>query len=53
MSYDTLLDFSAGQDEAYQIDAILQDFSKAFDKVSDQRLSIKLRHCDVTGNTLQ
>jgi hypothetical protein len=35
-----------------QIDAILLDFSKAFDKVSHERLAAKLHHCGVRGPTL-
>jgi hypothetical protein len=35
-----------------QIDAILLDFSKAFDKVPHERLAVKLHHYWVCGNTL-
>ena len=35
-----------------QMDAILLDFSKAFDKVSHQRLLLKLRHYGIRGNLL-
>ena len=35
------------------MDAILLDFSKAFDKVSHQRLVIKLDHYGICGNLLQ
>ena len=35
------------------MDAILLDFSKAFDKVSHQLLAIKLDHYGIRGNLLQ
>ena len=35
------------------VDAILMDFSKAFDKVSHQRLAIKLDHYGIRSNLLQ
>ena len=35
------------------MDAILLDFSKAFDKVSHQHLAIKLDHYGIRGNLLQ
>ena len=49
----TLQDLAQGLDEGEQIDAVLLDFSKAFDKVPHQRLSLKLRHYGINGNTLQ
>jgi hypothetical protein len=39
-------------DSSTQIDAILLDFSKAFDKVSHERLAAKLHHYGVRGPTL-
>ena len=38
----TVQDLASGIDNSQQIDAILLDFSKAFDKVPNQRLLIKL-----------
>ncbi|XP_032223431.2 uncharacterized protein LOC116604739 [Nematostella vectensis] len=35
-----------------QVDAIMLDFSKAFDKVSHAKLSHKLHHCGIRGKTL-
>jgi hypothetical protein len=35
-----------------QMDAILLDFRKAFDKVPHQRLLLKLRHYGIRGNLL-
>ena len=49
----TLQDLAAGIDAFQQIDAILLDFSKAFDKVPHERLAIKLRHYGLKGNILQ
>ena len=49
----TLYDLASGLDEGQQIDAILLDFSKAFDKVPYERLAIKLRHYAIQGNILQ
>ena len=43
----TLQDISASLDDGEQIDTILLDFSKAFDKVPYQRLALKLRHCGI------
>ena len=45
----TLQDLSAGLEAGEQIDAVLLDFSKAFDKVSHQRLSLKLRHYGISS----
>ena len=48
----TVNDLASGLDKRQQIDTILLDFSKAFDKVAHQRLAAKLhtkvfgtRHC--------
>jgi hypothetical protein len=41
------------QSEGKKIDAILLDFSKAFDKVPHNRLLLKLDHYRIRGNTLQ
>lgn len=42
-----------GFDKNEQIDAILLDFSKAFDKVSHTRLLMKLDNYGVRGKTLK
>jgi hypothetical protein len=39
--------------EGKQIDAVLLDFSKAFDKVPHQRLLLKLKLYGIQDNTLQ
>ena len=49
----TVQDLASGLDNSQQIDAILLDFSMAFDKVLHQRLLIKLEHYGVRGTTLQ
>ena len=49
----TVQDLAAALEENEQMDAILLDFSKAFDKVSHQRLAIKLDHYGISGNLLQ
>ena len=49
----TIQDISANLDEGKQIDAVLLDFSKAFDKVPHQRLLLKLRHYGIRDSTLQ
>ena len=48
----TVQDLAKGLDEKSQIDAILLDFSKAFDKVPHQRLGLKLDNYGVRGNIL-
>ncbi len=49
----TIQDLAAGLDDGSQIDAVLLDFSKAFDKVPHHRLLLKLRHYGIHGNTLR
>jgi hypothetical protein len=48
----TIQDLASGIDSSTQIDAILLDFSKAFDKVSREQLAAKLHHYGVRGPTL-
>jgi hypothetical protein len=48
----TIQDLAAGLNSKSQIDAILLDFSKAFDNVPHERLAAKLHHYGVRGNTL-
>ena len=48
----TIQDLANGIDSSTQIDAVLLDFSKAFDKVPHKRLAAKLHHYGVRGNTL-
>ena len=47
----TINDLAKGLDEGKQIDAVLLDFSKAFDKVSHSKLVYKLGHFGVRGKT--
>jgi len=49
----TIQDLASSLDNGEQIDAILLDFSKAFDKVPHQLLTQKLDHYGVRGNLLQ
>lgn len=49
----TIHDLASSFDKRQQIDAILLDFSKAFDKVPHQRLLMKLDHYGIEGNTLR
>ena len=46
----TINDIAKSVENRKQIDAILLDFSKAFDRVPHQRLLVKLRHYGITGN---
>ena len=46
-------DLAMGLNSRRQTDAVLLDFSKAFDKVSHQRLSLKLQHYGVRGNIFE
>jgi hypothetical protein len=48
----TIQDLASGIDSSIQIDAILLDFSKAFDKVFHERLAAKIHHYGVRGPTL-
>jgi hypothetical protein len=45
----TINDLAKGIDNNYQIDVVLLDFSKAFDKVSHSRLLQKLDHYGIRG----
>jgi hypothetical protein len=48
----TVQDLAADLDKGQQIDAVLLDFSKAFDEVPHRRLLLKLHHPGVRSNTL-
>ena len=45
-------DFASHVDSGAQIDTILLDFSKAFDKVPHQRLLVKLAYYGIQGMLL-
>jgi len=45
-------DLAKSLDSGSQVDAMLLDFSKAFDKVPHQRLLYKLQYYGIHGNTL-
>jgi len=49
----TTHDLAKGLDDKSQIDAVLLDFSKAFDKVPHRRLLHKLGHYGVRGQPLR
>jgi hypothetical protein len=48
----TVQDLAADLDKGQQIDTVLLDFSKAFDKVPHRRLLLKLDHSGVRSNIL-
>jgi len=48
----TIQDLALNTDSKYQTDAILLDFSKAFDKVPKERLLMKLQAQGIKGSTL-
>ena len=48
----TIGDQARGRNDKQQIDAVLLDFSKAFNRVPHQRLLLKLKHYGVRGNIL-
>ncbi|MEW8489873.1 MAG: reverse transcriptase family protein, partial [Candidatus Thiodiazotropha endolucinida] len=48
----TIQDLAQGLEEGEQIDAVLLDFSKTFDKVPHQRLLLKLHHFGIRGSLL-
>ena len=49
----TINDFAKSLNEGQQLDTILLDFSKAFDKVDHRKLCIKLEHYGIRGKTLE
>ena len=48
----TINDLAKGMNDKTQVDAILLDFAKAFDKVPRKRLLLKLDHYGIRGSTL-
>jgi len=48
----TLHDLASGLDSGDQINVVLLDFSKAFDKVPQKRLIYKLNHYGIHGTVL-
>ena len=48
----TVHDLASGLDKRQQIDAILLDFRKAFDKVAHRRLATKLHHYGIRNQTV-
>ena len=49
---DAIQDWAECLNRSGQTDVLLLDFSKAFDKVPNQRLAVKLRHYGIDGKTL-
>ena len=49
----TVQELAKNMSSGKQIDAILLDFSKAFDKVPHKRLLMKLDHYGIRGTTLK
>ena len=49
----TVQELAKNMSSGKQIDAILLDFSKAFDKVPHRRLLMKLDHYGIRGTTLK
>ena len=49
----TVDDLARGLNEKQQVDAVLLECSKAFDKVPHQQLLLKLEHYEVRGNLLK
>ena len=45
-------DFAKNLNNSQQVDTILLDFSKAFDKVNHRKLLIKMEHYGIRGNIL-
>ena len=45
-------DFAKNLNNSQQVDTILLDFSKAFDKVNHRKLMIKMHHCGIKGKLL-
>ena len=48
----TVHDFASGLNDGKQTDAIILDFTKAFDKVSHKRLCTKLHYYGIRGPIL-
>ena len=48
----TINDIAKGMDENHQVDAVILDFCKAFDKVEHSRLLYKLDYYRIRGNVL-
>ena len=49
----TIQHLAKGLDDKQQLDAVLLDFSKAFDKASHKRLILNLHHYGIRGQVLQ